>query len=134
MMARRNNIHHLDNDFTRQQNNLNAQQASKMLLKQRRKRRAIIIISFFGILALISTVQIIRAQANLAHVKTQITAQKQKITKKKATQKNLNTKIKQLNDKDYCEKIIRDKYYYSKPGETVYSFPSEVANDVSSSK
>ncbi|WP_252893765.1 hypothetical protein [Lentilactobacillus senioris] len=83
MMARRNNIHHLDNDFTRQQNNLNAQQASKMLLKQRRKRRAIIIISFFGILALISTVQIIRAQANLAHVKTQITAQKQKITKKK---------------------------------------------------
>lgn len=134
MAARRNNIHHLENDFTRQQDNLNAQQATKVLTKQRRKRRAIIIVSFFGILALISTVQIIRAQANLAHVKTQITAQKQKMTNKKATQKSLNTKIKQLNDKDYCEKIIRDKYYYSKSGETVYSFPNEVASDVSANK
>lgn len=131
MATRRNNVHHLENDFTKQQANLDAQKASQTVLRQRRKRRAIIILSFFGILALISTVQIIRAQANLAHAKTQIAAQKEKIEHKKDTKKALNTKVKQLNDSDYCEKIIRDKYYYSKSGETVYSFPNEVAKDVS---
>ncbi len=28
------------------------------------------------------------------------------------------------------KKIIRDRYYYTKPGETVYSFPNQAPKDV----
>ena len=55
-----------------------------------------------------------------------------KIELKEAKQKNkdLKLKVEQLKDSDYVAKIIRQKYYFSKDGETIYSLPSDKSKTV----
>lgn len=56
----------------------------------------------------------------------------EKIELKKVKQKNkdLKLKVEQLKDSDYVAKIIRQKYYFSKDGETIYSLPSDKSKTV----
>ena len=37
----------------------------------------------------------------------------------------LNILIKQLNDEDYVQKLIRKKYLYSKNNEIIFSLPED---------
>ena len=37
----------------------------------------------------------------------------------------LKDKVKQMNDENYLEKLIRAKYFYTKKGETVYNLPND---------
>jgi cell division protein DivIC len=39
--------------------------------------------------------------------------------------KALKVKVKQMNDEQYLEKLIRSKYLYTKKGETVYNLPND---------
>lgn len=41
------------------------------------------------------------------------------------TNSSLNFKIKQLNDEDYVQKLIRKKYLYSKNNEIIFSLPED---------
>lgn len=122
-----NKIHRLNNSYVKEQGQLAAQAA---VVKQRRRNRAMVILGVFAAFVLLFTYQIIHAKANLAQTQVQVAKQKSKIKQKTTKQKQLNTKVKQLNDPDYCEKIIRNRYYYTKSGETVYTFPSDVSKDV----
>ncbi|KRL87088.1 FtsB family cell division protein [Ligilactobacillus apodemi] len=70
-------------------------------------------------------------QAHAVKQQTQ-TAQKnlKKITKENSS---LKIRVKQLNNQDYLEKLIREKYYYSKDGETIYNLPTESSSSSASS-
>lgn len=127
------NVRKLDNEFTRQHEQKIREHHKIQAAKKISGRQNIIRLSLscvFVIFALLFTFQIISAHASLNSLNSRIQAKSVSIGMQKAETVKLNQEVKQLNDKDYVEKIIRDKYYYTKPGETVYSFPNEVANDV----
>ena len=54
----------------------------------------------------------------------QTAVEQHRLNQAKSKNKELNEEVKQLNDSDYIQKLIREKYYYSKSGETVYTLPA----------
>ncbi|KRK68978.1 septum formation initiator [Lentilactobacillus buchneri DSM 20057] len=100
------------------------------VLSNRRKKRALVISAIFLFFASIFLIQIVRAKVNYADVHVRIAREQKTLKQQKADQKQLKTQVAQLNDKNYVEQIIRDRYYYTKPGETVYSFPNKAPKDV----
>ncbi|EHO50902.1 FtsB family cell division protein [Lentilactobacillus kisonensis] len=130
MTSKHSKIKKLENDFTRRREIEMDNSQAVAVLSNRRKKRAMFIIGVFAIFVIIFAVQIIRAKVNYADVNVQISRQEKKYHQQKTTNKVLNAKVAQLNDKSYVEKIIRDRYYYTKPGETVYSFPNQAPKDV----
>ncbi|GHP13158.1 dihydroorotate dehydrogenase [Lentilactobacillus fungorum] len=123
-------IKKLENDFTRRREIEMTQSQATATLSRQRKKRALMIIVIFSFFAIIFAVQIIRAKVNYADVNVRIAKQEKKYQRQKVSNRVLRAKVAQLNDKDYVEKIIRDRYYYTKPGETVYSFPNKAPKDV----
>lgn len=99
-------------------------------LSHKRKRRALEIIGGFACVVLLFGVQIVRAKGNLTQINSQIAKQQANLKSEKATKKQLSVKVKQLNNHSYVEKLIRERYYYTKPGETVYSFPDKAIDDL----
>lgn len=130
MTSEHGKIKKLENDFTKRREIEMSQNQAVTMLSNRRKKRALMIIGIFSLFAIVFAVQIVRAKVNYADVNVQITRQEKKYQHQKATNKVLHAKVAQLNDKSYVEKIIRDRYYYTKPGETVYSFPNQAPKDV----
>ena len=130
MTSEHGKIKKLENDFTKRREIEMSQNQAVTMLSNRRKKRALMIIGIFSLFAIVFAVQIVRAKVNYADVNVQITRQEKKYQHQKAISKVLHAKVAQLNDKSYVEKIIRDRYYYTKPGETVYSFPNQAPKDV----
>lgn len=53
-----------------------------------------------------------------------------KLDKVKKDNSSLKLRVKQLNDDEYLEKLIREKYYYSRDNETIYNLPDDKAKSV----
>lgn len=120
----------LDNDFTRRREiELNNSKVTAVL-SNRRKKRALVTGAIFLFFASIFLIQIVRAKVNYADVHVQIAREQKDLKQQKVANKQLKAQVSQLNDKSYVEQIIRDRYYYTKPGETVYSFPNKAPKDV----
>ena len=130
MDQQRQKIRKLDNSYTRQRERDFQHAQAAASIRRRRKKRACLIMAVFMFFALIFAVQIVRAKVNYASVNAQITKQEKRAKKVQATHKWLTAEVSQLNDKNYVEQLIRDRYYYTKPGETVYSFPNQAPKDV----
>lgn len=115
----RNNISQLHTAYSQQlaDNGVKRQR----LLKVRRKR-FFIIISVFAVFALFFGVQLISSRHNLHDIQAQTVKQQTQLKKDKAKNKSLNAQVKLLNDDTYLQKVIRQKYFYAKSGETVYNF------------
>src|SRR5699024_4633176 len=81
------------------------------------------------ILALVVTVgcsiQIVKNQFRARNITTQAKTAKQELARQSSQQKSLQLQVKQLNDPDYLQKYIRERYYYSKKNETIYNLPEE---------
>lgn len=117
-------VHQLNNQYTKMKYN------KYQAVLHSRKRRSFILVVVFLIIMAVLTFKIIstKTQSN------EIANQQQRVAKHLQTSKNDNKKlsqnVKQLHNNDYIQKIIRQKYYYTKPGETVYSLPGDVSRDV----
>ncbi|WP_283679348.1 septum formation initiator family protein [Lentilactobacillus sp. Marseille-Q4993] len=129
-MTQSNKIKKLENDFTRKKEQELQKHKIFVNLSRRRRRRAIGLISVIVAFTFICAVQIIQAKANLMQVNGQIENRQANLRQQKAKNKELTVKVDQLNDKSYVEKLIRQRYYYTKPGETVYSFPDKSIDDL----
>ena len=86
-----------------------------------RKHRFYAIIGFFAVIFLVLGFQIIQTKYNLGKVNDQIEAKQETLQKTKAKNKKLDKQVELLHDNNYLQKILRQKYYYSKSGETIYS-------------
>ena len=124
----RNKIKQLDNDYIRQVATDEHGQAQRVA--QVRRRRFILIVAVFGALILFFGFQLINTRSNLHQVNRQVATSQVKLKKVQQKNNQLESQIKQLNNKDYLQKLLRSKYDYTKSGETVYSLPNDHAADV----
>ena len=124
----RNKIQQLDNDYIRQVATDEHGQAQRVA--QVRRRRFILIVAVFGALILFFGFQLINTRSNLHQVNRQVATSQVKLKKVQQKNNQLESQIKQLNNKDYLQKLLRSKYDYTKSGETVYSLPNDNAADV----
>lgn len=110
----------IDTPYSRQQN---AQLRANRRYAQRvhaKRRRVILLVT--ACLALILCAQILLNHHALASVNSQITSTKTTLAEKKATNKQLKKQVKNLHDPAYVQQVLRQKYNYSKSGETIYNF------------
>ncbi|MCK8625143.1 FtsB family cell division protein [Apilactobacillus xinyiensis] len=119
-----NKISHLNNAYTR-----NKKLHSAGLMRAR-KKRAIILISFFLLTFMMFIFQIVHTRIQTRNLINQEKRQSQLLHEQQSEKKNLRLKVKQLYNNDYLEQLIRERYYYTKKGETVYSLPGDVSKDV----
>lgn len=117
-------VHQLNNQYTK------IKQSRHQEILRSRKKRGIILVSFFLVVILMLVVQIFITKSKISNVSEQQVQTKKELKKSKIDNQKLKQNIKQLHDKDYVQKVIREKYYYTKPGETVYSLPGDVSKDV----
>ncbi|WP_048704114.1 FtsB family cell division protein [Companilactobacillus ginsenosidimutans] len=87
------------------------------------QRRLIFIGALFAIVILLFGSQIILSQRQYSQTNQEVVVGQKKLDKQKATQKDLKIQLNQLQDTNYLEKYVRDKYMYTKPGEQVYNLP-----------
>lgn len=81
-----------------------------------------------GILVLcaaFSSLVIGREIADKNRLETQKEVAQEALKNAQHTNSSLNFKIKQLNDEDYVQKLIRKKYLYSKNNEIIFSLPED---------
>ncbi|GEL16088.1 FtsB family cell division protein [Pediococcus cellicola] len=100
-------------------------------IRTARLHRFYMIIGIFLVLAGIFGFQIIHTHYQRVSVDQRIQASKTHYNTAKAENKSLGLQVKQLNNSDYLQKLLREKYYYSKSGEIIYSLPSDHSSDVS---
>jgi len=124
----RNNVKHLNNDYSRQI--ASDKQGYSDRASQVRRRRFILIVAIFGALVLFFGYQLINTRANLSQVNHQVATSQVNLKQEQRKNAKLNSQIKQLNNEDYLQKLLRSKYDYTKSGETVYSLPNDNASDV----
>lgn len=94
--------------------------------KKVHKRRLVALGVLFAIVLLTLGSQIISAHMTYTSTAQKIEVNQKKLNKQKATQSDLKVEINQLQNKNYLEKYIREKYMYSKPGELIYNLPDNV--------
>ncbi|ASG79381.1 MULTISPECIES: FtsB family cell division protein [Lactiplantibacillus] len=124
----RDKIKQLDNDYIRQVATNEHGQAQRV--SQVRRRRFVLIVAVFGALILFLGFQLINTRSNLHQMNRQVATSQVKLKKVQQRNDQLEGQIKQLNNKDYLQKLLRSKYDYTKSGETVYSLPNDSAADV----
>lgn len=119
-----NKVRHLNNDYEK----LKMSRHQRIL--RTRKKRAFILILIFLVVALVLVYQIITTKNESSRVANKTNNTQVVLQNNKDNNKKLKQNVKQLYNNDYLEKLIRQKYYYSKPGETVYGLPGDVSKDV----
>lgn len=87
------------------------------------------IVAIFAIIFLILGLQIVMVHVQTGHTQAQVTASKAEVTKLNNKSKRLESQVADLKDPDYVAKVIRYKYYYSKPGESIYNVPEKGETD-----
>ncbi|KID41028.1 FtsB family cell division protein [Fructilactobacillus fructivorans] len=126
-MNRNNNVEYLNSASRKNKKN---QQKNRPKVNKRTKR-LMAIVAVFAVVIIALGWQIVDGMNQIHEVNAQITEKQQDYRVEKQKEKGLNEQIKLLNNKNYLQELMRAKYYYTKPGETVYSFPqnSNIGNE-----
>ena len=93
-----------------------------------RVRRNRIIAVFVAIFAFLG-VQIGVSHAQTEHINSQVQTSKKALKKINNQKQVLITKRNDLKDPDYVAKLVRFKFLYSKPNETIYNLPEGKNNN-----
>ncbi|WP_270322538.1 FtsB family cell division protein [Weissella confusa] len=112
---------------------LNAKSANQLNLEERKMRYSQVVhLRRRVVLVAVMLVVTIFAMVNYhtQYVKYETAAQsletaKSNLDKANKTNENLKQEVKDLGDNSYLEKLIREKYMYSKDGEVVFNLPGE---------
>lgn len=83
------------------------------------------IMAIFAIVFLILGLQLVMMKVQTSRINSQVQASKAQLTKISKKTVKLEAQEKDLKDPDYLAKVIRYKFYYSKPGEVIYSIPEK---------
>lgn len=102
--------------------------ANKKVKEVHRVRRNRIL-AIFAVVFLIFGIQLIMVHVQTNKINAQAVTTNKQLTKLKRSNKNLEDQATNLRDPDYLSKMIRYKFYYSKPGETIYNIPETVGDN-----
>jgi cell division protein DivIC len=115
----------LPTPFFQQQHSYFQQKRNNQRIRRIHRRRLLVIGIFFSVVFLLLGFQIFKTQRLTANIVQEKDISQQRLEKVTGQRKELKQQVKQLQDADYLQKLIREKYYYSKNGETIYNLPSE---------
>lgn len=118
-------VQSLDNQYIQKQTLKSIEDRRQKLVRATHKRRLIIMSVVFGALILFFGIQIMGSKQNSQALQVQAQASQTKLNHAKQKNQNLKLKVRQLNDTTYLEKLIRERYYYSKSGEIIFSLPGD---------
>lgn len=93
-----------------------------------RIRRNRIIAIFFVIFALLG-MQITAMHAQTGRINEQVQTSKKSLNRINKQKRILTAKRDDLKDPDYVAKLVRFKFLYSKPNETIYNLPEDKNNN-----
>lgn len=103
------------------------QQSAQLMVNQQyikrvhaKRRRVILLVT--ACLALLFCIQLLVNHHTLKTVNSQIASEKATLVAKRKTNRNLHAEVKSLHDPAYIQQVLRQKYNYSKSGETIYNF------------
>ncbi|MCD2255943.1 FtsB family cell division protein [Agrilactobacillus fermenti] len=119
------NVKSLNNDFTKIQTLKNINDRRKQYVRQVHKRRLYLIAILLSIVTAFLGLQIFQTHRNTQQLQSQVQMSKTQLQKAQTQNTDLKQNVQQLNNADYLEKVIREKYYYSKPGEIIFSLPGD---------
>ncbi|HJF29639.1 MAG TPA: septum formation initiator family protein [Ligilactobacillus saerimneri] len=122
-MPKKSKIKVLHRDYTERQEQLARQYQQT---DEARKRHQVRLLSLGLVVTIITVVclfQIVQSRVTVVNLQKQTTDVNKELKTVQAKNDQLNQQVKQLKDKDYVQKLIREKYYYTKKGETVYTIP-----------
>ncbi len=101
-----------------------------LILRRRHRIRETIITVVMLTVVLILGIQLFNAHRQAAVLHRQIHLEQSEIAQKRSEQRRLKLDVKRLNNRDYLKQLVRQRYYYTKSGETIYNLPGEMAKDV----
>ncbi|ETA73951.1 FtsB family cell division protein [Ligilactobacillus equi] len=81
-------------------------------------------LAFLGLVIIFCSFQVVNYKHRLYQVQQQEAVARKELSKEESKQAKLKQQVTQLKDMNYVEKIIRDKYNYTKKGETNYNLPN----------
>ncbi|WEV50780.1 septum formation initiator family protein [Lactobacillus sp. ESL0731] len=87
------------------------------------------IIAVFAIIFVFLGVQIAITHAQTSRINSQVQASKKSLSTISKEKQALSAKRDDLKDPDYVAKLVRFKFLYSKPNETIYNIPEEKDNN-----
>lgn len=102
---------------------------AKKRIKEVHRVRCNRIMAIFALAFLFLGIQIGIMQSQTHRIKSQVQASKSQLVQVKKENNRLDNHRRDLKDPDYVAKIIRNKFLYSKPGETVYNLPERNENN-----
>lgn len=102
-------------------------QAKQVYLAQRKRFLRWVKVS--GIVVVLVTLvcgyNIFQANQQVAKLHQKTTVVKKQLNQQKTTNATLKEELKLVNNTTYLQQLARQKYYYSKSNETIYSLPSD---------
>ncbi len=115
-------ISSIDNQYTKQQMQQFQKEQKRLVF---RRRRLALLFVFAAIVFALVGVNLYHSYQELQVLQQEKQTVKQ--TDKVVTQKkdDLKDEVALLKDDEYVQKLVRSKYFFSKEGEQVYSFPQE---------
>ena len=81
-------------------------------------------LAVLGLVIIFCSFQVVNYEHRLHQVQQQEAVARKELAKEESKQAKLKQQVTQLKDMNYVEKIIRDKYNYTKKGETNYNLPN----------
>jgi cell division protein DivIC len=92
---------------------------------RKHKQRRLRIIYGGGLLMAFFAVQLLIGQVNLSQANRQLTRVSEQLQQQKDTHADLEQQQERLQDSDYIQQLLREKYGYTRPGETLYNLPQD---------
>lgn len=114
------NISNIGNEYTKEQLQQYNREKKQIIFKRRRLAVIFTVALLFFVLSGFNLISGYRHIGKLKEEKVAALRQKDELdSKEKALQYNVDL----LKDEEYLQKVARQKYYYTKEGELVYSVP-----------
>ena len=82
-----------------------------------------------GLFTFFCGIRIVQAEVETHQVNKQTAVAERKLQRAKARNASLSQQVQQLSNNDYVQKVIRQRYNYTKKGETVYNHPQTNVSD-----
>ena len=112
---------------------LNAKSANQLNLEERKMRycqvvhlrRRVVLVAVMVVVTIFAMVNYHTQYVKYETAAKSLETAKSNLDKANKTNANLKQEVKDLGDNSYLEKLIREKYMYSKDGEVVFNLPGE---------
>lgn len=125
-MAKRSKIKVLNNAYfqqKKQESTANERQSRGTRFRMGLLAVIVVIVTFF------CGIRIVQAEVETHQVNKQTAVAERKLQRAKARNASLSQQVQQLSNNDYVQKVIRQRYNYTKKGETVYNLPQTNVSD-----